>query len=335
MISSELLNGNTTDFSDNMPREFSREKRAHSDSTTTSKRKYHEGSEDSQPAKKKKVHPPKHEHNYPSVNELKKRIRDVKRLLNRVDLPADARIVQERALAGYEKDLEDELARRHRSQMIKKYHFVRFLDRKAASKDLKRLLRREQEISNSDLDPAAKKEKLAALAGKIHAAQVNHNYTIYYPLTQKYVALYAEQKKKKKESSAQSEKPSEPEAEVASKLIYDTTGERPPMWRVVEKCMEDGTLDLLREGKLDGSEGEKSSQAPEQKKSKKSTDDDQYARNKSSTEKVSDKPSGKSRKSGGKQDRKPKRSAAMEGAYWSANEHDDDDNESDGGFFEA
>lgn len=335
MISSELLDGNTTDFSDNMPREFSREKRAHSDSTTTSKRKYHEGSEDSQPAKKKKVHPPKHEHNYPSVNELKKRIRDVKRLLNRVDLPADARIVQERALAGYEKDLEDELARRHRSQMIKKYHFVRFLDRKAASKDLKRLLRREQEISNSDLDPAAKKEKLAALAGKIHAAQVNHNYTIYYPLTQKYVALYAEQKKKKKESSAQSEKPSEPEAEVASKLIYDTTGERPPMWRVVEKCMEDGTLDLLREGKLDGSEGEKSSQAPEQKKSKKSTDDDQYARNKSSTEKVSDKPSGKSRKSGGKQDRKPKRSAAMDGAYWSANEHDDDDNESDGGFFEA
>lgn len=164
---------------------------------------------------------------------------------------------------------------------------------------------------------------------------MNHNYTIYYPLTQKYVALYAEQKKKKKESSAQSEKPSEPEAEVASKLIYNTTGERPPMWRVVEKCMEDGTLDLLREGKLDGSEGEKSSQAPEQKKSKKSTDDDQYARNKSSTEKVSDKPSGKSRKSGGKQDRKPKRSAAMDGAYWSANEHDDDDIESDGGFFEA
>lgn len=127
MISSELLDGITTVFSDNMPREFSREKRAHSDSTTTSKRKYHEGSEDSQPAKKKKVHPPKHEHNYPSVNELKKRIRDVKRLLNRVDLPADARIVQERALAGYEEDLEDELARRHRSQMIKKYHFVRFL----------------------------------------------------------------------------------------------------------------------------------------------------------------------------------------------------------------
>lgn len=77
--------------------------------------------------KKKPIRPAPKEHKYPSVNELKRRIRDVKRLLNRADLPADARIVQERALAGYEKDLEEELKRRNRSEMIKKYHFVRFL----------------------------------------------------------------------------------------------------------------------------------------------------------------------------------------------------------------
>lgn len=63
----------------------------------------------------------------PSVNELKRRIRDVKRVLNHKDLPTDARIVQERALAGYEKDLKEELERRKRSEMIKRYHFVRFL----------------------------------------------------------------------------------------------------------------------------------------------------------------------------------------------------------------
>lgn len=68
-----------------------------------------------------------HAHMYPSVNELKKRIRDVKRLLNRVDLPADLRVVQERALSGYENDLEEETNRRKRSDMIKRYHFVRFL----------------------------------------------------------------------------------------------------------------------------------------------------------------------------------------------------------------
>lgn len=69
----------------------------------------------------------RNEKEYPSVNELKKRIRDVKRLLNKKDLSADARVVQERALAGYEEDLAEELARRERSHMIKKYHFVRFL----------------------------------------------------------------------------------------------------------------------------------------------------------------------------------------------------------------
>lgn len=76
---------------------------------------------------KKKVQATHKEHNYPSVNELKRRIRDVRRLLSRNDLAADTRIVQERALSGYERDLQDEMERRARSQMIKKYHFVRFL----------------------------------------------------------------------------------------------------------------------------------------------------------------------------------------------------------------
>jgi hypothetical protein len=70
---------------------------------------------------------PREEKEYPSINDLKKRIRDVKRLLNKQNLPADARIVQERALAGYEEDLAEETARRERSSMISKYHFVRFL----------------------------------------------------------------------------------------------------------------------------------------------------------------------------------------------------------------
>lgn len=77
--------------------------------------------------KRKPSHAAPKEHKYPSVNELKRRIRDVKRLLNRVDLPADARVVQERALVGYEKELQDELNRRQKSEMISRYHFVRFL----------------------------------------------------------------------------------------------------------------------------------------------------------------------------------------------------------------
>lgn len=85
------------------------------------------GSSRFHPYDKAKKHIKPRAHPGPSVNELKRRIRDVKRLLNHKELPADARIVQERALAGYEKELKEELERRKRSEMIKRYHFVRFL----------------------------------------------------------------------------------------------------------------------------------------------------------------------------------------------------------------
>lgn len=117
-----------------MPRDHSRSQspdtssRPYRDRSDPPKRKYHrDGDAEHQHHSRKKLQLPKKDHKYPSVNELKKRIRDAKRLLNKSDLPVEARIVQERALKGYEQDLEDETKRRDRSAMIKKYHFVRFL----------------------------------------------------------------------------------------------------------------------------------------------------------------------------------------------------------------
>lgn len=234
------------------------------------------GSEDEMPSKSKSANKPKgksvprEEKEYPSINELKKRIRDVKRLLNKQSLPADARIVQERALAGYEEDLAEETARRERSSMISKYHFVRFLgmlyenprsrppcvsritndsyfflDRKTANKQLSRLRRHEKD---ENLD--AKKKK--SLERKIHDAEVNLNYTIYYPLTEKYISLYPKSKGK---SSEDAEAESETEPENKDKK-QQPEGEKPALWSVVEKCMKEETLGLLREGKLNiGADG--------------------------------------------------------------------------------
>ncbi|KAJ5232249.1 hypothetical protein N7468_005205 [Penicillium chermesinum] len=157
----------------------------------------------------KKASGTRKEKEYPSVNELKKRIRDVKRLLAKGTLPADARVLQERALAGYEQDLAEETARRQRSHMIKKYHFVRFLE----------------------------KDRLQR---KIHEARVNLNYTIYCPLPEKYISLYPKRDAKtdtKTDGDASDPKP-------------ESEGPKPPLWSVVEKCMEEGTLDDLREGRM-------------------------------------------------------------------------------------
>lgn len=62
-----------------------------------------------------------------SVNDIKKRIRNVTRRLERVeDLPANVRIEDERALAAYQQELAAAEAEKIRQKMIKKYHMVRF-----------------------------------------------------------------------------------------------------------------------------------------------------------------------------------------------------------------
>ncbi|KAJ5947816.1 hypothetical protein N7466_000831 [Penicillium verhagenii] len=256
----------------------------------SSKRKSPHGSEDLVPRKKQhrnaggdeetqfggskndetrnsKGNPSPRDKDFTSVNDLKRRIRDVKRLLNKGKLPADARVVQERALAGYEQDLADETTRRDRSHLIKKYHFVRFLDRKTASKNLNKLLLREKE---QDAETDSKQK--ARLQKKIHEARVSLNYTIYYPLTEKYLSLYPKsQEKASKEAGAESE------SEVDTKdSKTQEPGAKPPLWAVVEKCMADNTIDRLREGKLNiGFDGkplpvtEKSTQEVKEKKNKK------------------------------------------------------------------
>jgi hypothetical protein len=62
-----------------------------------------------------------------SINAIKKRIRDVKRRLERSDnLPATIRVEDERALAAYEQELAAADEEKARQKMIKRYHMVRF-----------------------------------------------------------------------------------------------------------------------------------------------------------------------------------------------------------------
>ncbi|KAE8146118.1 hypothetical protein BDV25DRAFT_55747 [Aspergillus avenaceus] len=313
-----------------MPREYSRSQspvsqptgdRHYRDRSDRPKRR-HGSDEASHPYARKKIQLPKKEHKYPSVNELKRRIRDSKRLLNRVDLPADARIVQERALAGYEKDLEEETLRRDRSQMIKKYHFVRFLDRKTAAKDVKRLERREKEISDSDIDADAKEQKLSVLAQKLHTARVNLNYTIYYPLTEKYIALYADGKKKDQTKPTNDDE----DGDAGYKLVHATAAERPAMWPVVEQCMKDGTLGLLRDGKLNARSGKEDARAEPKKAS------NETKKNKETATKASANPSKRDDKKAKSSKPAPRDNHRSSRAPPPPSNDDGDD--SDGGFFE-
>jgi len=63
----------------------------------------------------------------PSLNALKKRKRNLRRLLEHAEkLPADIRINHERELASCTAGIEDAQNQAELSRMIKKYHMVRF-----------------------------------------------------------------------------------------------------------------------------------------------------------------------------------------------------------------
>ena len=172
-----------------------------------------------------------------SVNPLKSKIRDLERLLARSEhLPAGVKIEKERALAGYKQDLEQAMHGKQRQHMISKYHKVRFFERQKATRALRKVQKQLLDDSDQRIEDEARK-------ASVHAAQVDVNYTIYYPLTEKYVSLFPLEKRASDKNVSQSPETGK-DVSIEGKMV------RPPMWAIVERCMEEGTLDQLREGKL-------------------------------------------------------------------------------------
>lgn len=91
------------------------------------------------------------------------------------------------------------------------------------------------------------------------------NYTIYYPLTEKYLSLYPQEKKREivnghNQNVANNDVDVENEEESGDEGMQTSEddkpaekeggGEKPPMWEIIKKCMANKTLDKLRDGKL-------------------------------------------------------------------------------------
>ena len=81
---------------------------------------------------------------------------------------------------------------RERKRQIKKYHFVRFMERKKAEKNLRRLLSKVQKIGEND-SFGVESDSSEELAAKIEEAKVNLAYTIYAPLADKYIGIFVEE----------------------------------------------------------------------------------------------------------------------------------------------
>ncbi|KAL8928136.1 MAG: hypothetical protein Q9172_001046 [Xanthocarpia lactea] len=172
--------------------------------------------------------------NSASVNALKSSIRSLSRVLeHEQNLPLDVRIEKERALAGYKQDLENAQHEKERQRMIKKYHMVRFFERQKATRNLKKLRTRLASIQPNSSEHEA-------LDLEIHNAEVDLNYALYHPLTEKYKSLFP-----RKETQG----PRDGTDTTGTETVQGRQ-HKPAMWAIVESCMGIGTLQALRDGKL-------------------------------------------------------------------------------------
>ncbi|KAG6110446.1 hypothetical protein E4U13_005374 [Claviceps humidiphila] len=178
----------------------------------------------------------------------KKRIRTIARLLQRnTDLPAHVQNDLQRELATLKATVADKSIHKRRSAMISKYHMVRFFERKKASRLVKQLKRKiEQNPGSHDVED---------LKRQLHIAEVDEAYTIYHPHLEPYRSLYGNVKADSKgkqdgEDSEEAEEEAKNNAPIAKKAL---DAERPSMWSVVEKTMEQGleALQQLRERRPD------------------------------------------------------------------------------------
>ncbi|KAL8370267.1 hypothetical protein RB595_000582 [Gaeumannomyces hyphopodioides] len=166
-----------------------------------------------------------------SINAMKTRARTIQRRLQKQPgdekpMPANVQKDLERELVALKQRIQEAQEKRLRSNMIGKYHMVRFFERKKAQRLVKKI--------QKELDEAKNPEEIVKLQKDLHIAQVDVNYAIYFPFLEQYVSLY-------------------PSAAKASKEIGDTPAaelalhaERPPMWATVEEAMGQGERALIR-----------------------------------------------------------------------------------------
>lgn len=114
-----------------------------------------------------------------SSAKLKKKIRDLERLLKRPNLNATVKIETERALVALKAESESIDRNKTVAHNAKKYHMVRFFERKKAYRKLKQTLK--QLLTEKE----NKKYKKA-----FKESEIDLYYTLTFPLHEKYISLY-------------------------------------------------------------------------------------------------------------------------------------------------
>lgn len=116
---------------------------------------------------------------------MRKKIRDIERMLNRSQIPANIRVDNERALKALHIELENAQLNLKTKTNSRKYHMVRFFERKKAIRRLRQAMAKLQEAQASDSLVTAKEAQ-----EKVKQCQTDLAYVLVFPKSEKYISLY-------------------------------------------------------------------------------------------------------------------------------------------------
>ncbi|WYZ40541.1 hypothetical protein EsH8_IV_000882 [Colletotrichum jinshuiense] len=174
-----------------------------------------------------------------TTNWNKTRARTIRRLLQSgKQLPATKRNDLEQELEALEGRVEENSFRKKRSNMIQKYHMVRFFERKKAERLLKQLRKKAEQTE----DPEERKR----FEAEAHVAEVDVAYARFFPLMERYESLYASKDKDAKEGEQEDQQEAEAKPFKQPKALQALHAERPKMWATVEKILPEGEAALYR-----------------------------------------------------------------------------------------
>lgn len=174
------------------------------------------------------------------TSKIKKKIRDIQRLIDkkRDVLPADILLANERAIESLKVELGNAQSSLNVKKISKKYHMVRFFEKKKALRRHKNAKKEHDELIANE----AEKKEIKKARKKLNHAEVDLAYVVNFPKDRKYVALFANN-----EGAGASDK----------KATGKTEELRNSLKREIEQMMRDGTLPISVEDILAGKAGEK------------------------------------------------------------------------------
>lgn len=113
---------------------------------------------------------------------LKKKVRDVQRLLNKPDLPATVRVEKERILQMLVESINHKAKEKAEKEIVKRCKIEKFFDKRKLFRKHKTCVRELRDCDNNDTRDS--------LLKKVEEIKLHWNYVVHFPLDTKYISLF-------------------------------------------------------------------------------------------------------------------------------------------------